>query len=312
MDVSILPLAGGMSMLLGGLWLMRYGLRRLFSPSLRRLLARLTVTPWRGMIAGTVGAALLQSSTALTLATVGLVSADYISFYQGLGLVLGANVGTCTTVGLLTLDLPPGGLLPLLAVCSIAALSIKALRPAALAIAGLLTMLTGLGFVAGALANQPVVTAAAERLALAGSKPLYGIGAGILLTFMFQSSSAATGLLMALADQGLVSLTAAAYGVYGNNIGSCLSSLVVAFAAPVAARRVAVAHVVLNFAGVAVFLPFTGCLTRAASGLTADFAGQIALIHTIFNLVSSLAVLPLARPYARLIVFLVPGDDGRI
>lgn len=303
-------LALGVALLLGGLFTMRLGLGRVFSPALAGLLGRLTLTPSRGLAVGAVGAALLQSSTALTLTTVGLVSAGYLSFYQGLGLVLGANIGTCTTVGLLAAAPPVEYLWPLLAAGLGVALLCRRLRWAALAAAGLAAMFAGLGTLTGALAGLTETETAVRWLTAAARNPLAGIGGGILLTFLFQSSSAATGLLMALAEEGLIDLTGAAYGVYGNNIGSCLSSLLVGAAAPLAAKRVAMAHIVLNVAGVLVFLPLTGLLTAAAAWLTADFAGQVAVTHTLFNVLSSLAVLPFARAFASLIARLVPGQDG--
>jgi len=299
-------------LLLGGLSAMRCGLKRMFSPVLARLLGQLTLTPGRGLAAGAVGAALLQSSTALTLITVGLVSADYLSFYQGLGLVLGANIGTCTTVGLLAIAPPPGCLLPLAAAGAAAAAFCQRLRYPAMAAGGVLAMFAGMNMVAEAVAGFSEAETVVRLLAEAGKSPLAGIGGGILLTFLLQSSSAATGLLMALADQGAIGLPAAAYGVYGNNIGSCLSSVLVGAAAPLAARRVAMAHIVLNVAGVLVFLPFTPLLTGAAAAVTDDFAGRVAAMHALFNIVSSLAVLPAVRLFASLIVFLVPGRRSEV
>ncbi|MDR7866016.1 MAG: Na/Pi symporter [Sporomusaceae bacterium] len=301
--------AVGLGLLIGGLLVMRSGLRHVFSPALAGLLGRLTVTPWRGLLAGAAGAALMQSSTALTLTTVGLVSAEYLSFRQGLGLVLGANIGTCSTVGLLALDPPLPVLLALLA-ASLLAAALSRLRAAALAVGGLAAMLTGVQLLSGALSGLSEAATVVRWLASAGQNPLAGIGGGILLTFLFQSSSAATGLLMALADEGTIGLTAAAYGVYGNNIGSCLSSLVVGAAAPLAAKRVAMAHIVLNLAGVTVFLPFTALFVQAAALLADGFAARVAAMHTLFNIVSSLAVLPFAGAFASLVALLVPGRDG--
>lgn len=304
-------LAGGLGLLTGGLFVMRRGLRQLFSPALAGLLGRLTLTPWRGLLAGAAGAALLQSSTALTLATIGLVSAECLTFYQGLGLVLGANIGTCSTVGLLAVAPHRQDFLPWLAVAFLAAALSRRLRPVVLGAGGLLAMFAGVRLLADALACFSEADAVVRSLAAAGLNPLAGIGSGVVLTFAFQSSSAATGLLMALAGDGTLDPVAAAYGVYGNNLGSCLSSLAVGSAAPLAAKRVAMAHIVLNLCGVLAFLPATGLLVRAAGAVTADAAAQVAAMHTIFNLVSSLAVLPFAHGFASFVCRLVPGPgDG--
>ena len=112
---------------------------------------------------------------------------------------------------------------------------------------------------------------------------------------------------MILASEGMMDLMTASYVVYGNNIGSCLSSLIVGAAGTLAAKRIAVAHVLLNILGVMFFLPITTLLTKTATFITADFAGQVAIIHTLFNIISSLAVVPIMHQYTNLIYFLIPG-----
>ena len=117
--------------------------------------------------------------------------------------------------------------------------------------------------------------------------PMYGIAGGIIITLLFQSSSAATGVLIVLAEKGLIDMTTAAFVVYGNNIGSCISSVIVGATSPLAAKRVAIAHIMLNILGVLIFLPITKLLTLCTAYIAPDFPGQIALMHTIFNIMSS-------------------------
>lgn len=307
---NILALAGAVGLLISGLFIMRYGLSKMLSQTLRQALARLTPNSVCGLLSGMLAAALLQGSTSVTLATVGLVSAGYLTLEQGLALILGANIGTCSTVGLMTVELPPHLLAGALAVSLALVLFAKGSRPAFLALTGLLSMLLGVTLLAEGLAGVARLQTVVSWLA-AGTNPLYGIGAGVLMTFLFQSSSAATGLLMALASEGIVDLTTAAYGVYGNNIGSCLSSLLVSISAPLAAKRAALGHILLNLLGVLFFLPFTDCLTRTAALLSDSFGPQVAILHALFNIASSLAVLPVLRIYARLLVLLVPDTDPR-
>ncbi|SDF09448.1 Na/Pi cotransporter family protein [Sporolituus thermophilus] len=305
MYILIVMLAG-VGMLVGGIFLMRFGLKRLLWRRFQRLLQSMTVTAWRGLLVGTAAAALMQSSTAVSLITIGLVSAEYLTFYQGIGIILGANIGTCSTVQLLTLSLPDSYFLFLLVLSLVMAVFCQKLRYVSLAIAGLASMFLGLGLISDLLGQLPQIETIIDYLTRGQSNPLYGILGGIILTFLFQSSSAATGALMVLAADGIIDLTTAAYVVYGNNIGSCLSSVIVGSAAPLAAKRVAAAHIVLNVAGVLIFLPLTGLLTGVASWITADFGAQVAMVHTLFNILSSLAVLPFIRQFARLITALVP------
>jgi phosphate:Na+ symporter len=300
----------GVGMLLGGLFSMRLGLKHLLWKRLQHILQQMTLTPWRGMLVGTLASALMQSSTALSLITISLVGADYLSFYQGLGIILGANIGTCSTVQLMALfQIPQHYFLPLFLVALTVTLMHKRLRYIAMTIAGLLSMFIGLNLLTDALGRLSMFDTMINYLLIAKQNPYYGILGGAMITLLFQSSSAATGLLMVLADKGIVDLTTAAYVVYGNNIGSCLSSVIIGAAAPIAAKRVAVSHIMLNILGVAAAYPLTGPLIAAVTYFTADFAGQVALLHTIFNIISSLVVLPIVKQYAQLIMLLVPGKS---
>ena len=307
MYITIIFTVIGITMLLGGIFFMRLGLQKLLLHKFKHLLGQLTQRPWRAVLFGTLAAAMMQSSTAVSLLTIGLVSADYLSFYQGLGIILGANIGTCSTVQLMAISMPIDFFLPLLLITVMITLLIKKLRYIFMALSGLLSMFLGITMLSDALGSLSGFTTVIDFLIIAKQNWLYGIIAGIIITILYQSSSAATGVIMILTSDGIIDLTTASYVVYGNNIGSCLSSIIVGAAGTLAAKRVAVAHVLLNILGVVLFLPLTGFLTKTATYITADFAGQVAIVHTIFNIVSSLAILPIIRQYANLIIFLIPG-----
>ena len=307
---GIVSITAGVTMLLSGIFTVRYGLKLLLWKKLQLLLRTATSTPLRGILVGTVAAALFQSSTAVSLLTISLVSAEYLSFHNGLGIILGANIGTCSTVQLLTVSLPSETLIPLLVVCLLLTL-LRRFRYIGLTLTGLLGMFSGLSLLTSGLGSLPDMNTLLYVISLAETNAFQGIVAGILTTFLCQSSSAATAILMALADEDLINLTTAAYIVYGNNIGSCLSSVIVSTVAPVAAKRVALSHVLLNVLGVLLFLPVTGTLTRLTAAFTSDFPSQIALYHTLFNVVSSLLVLPFLRQFAHMIELLIPNKKYR-
>lgn len=300
----------GISMLLGGIFTMRYGLKKALWQQLHVVLARLTNTPWRGLVLGTIAAALLQSSTTVCLITIGLVSADYMTFRQALGIVLGANIGTCSTVQLVNMAVPLEYLLPLLLLCGLLCM-FKKLRYVSLACTGLLGMLVGVDLLVSGISALTQLQAVSQYLMMAQDQPLYGIWGGVLATLVFQSSSAATALLMLMTERGIVDINTAAYVVYGNNIGSCVSSIVFSAAAPTAARQVALSHILLNIAGVAFFFPVTGLLITAAGWCTSDFSGQVAAIHTYFNVLSSLIVLPFFDRFVNIILWLIPESRTR-
>ena len=207
----------------------------------------------------------------------------------------------------MAISIPAEFFLPLLLIAVMITLLIKKLRYIGMAISGLLSMFLGITILSNALGNLSEFATVIDYLAAAKENSLYGIMVGIIITLLFQSSSAATGIIMILAGDSIIDLTTASYVVYGNNIGSCLSSIIVGFAGTLAAKRVAAAHVLLNILGVIVFLPLTGFLTATATYITADFTGQVAVVHTLFNIISSLAILPIIRQYANLIIFLIPG-----
>jgi len=305
-DIAMINALLGLSMLLGGIFLMRYGLKKALWHRLCGVLEKLTKTPGRGLVLGTITAALFQSSTTVCLITIGLVSADYMSFRQALGIILGANIGTCSTVQLVTFSIPLEYILPLLFM-SLVLTFFRRLRYASLAVTGLLCMFSGLELLVAGISGLSQLGELSRYLVMAKSQPLYGIWGGILATLVFQSSSAATALLMLLADMGLVDISTATYVIYGNNIGSCISSVVFSAAAPVAARRVALSHILLNVVGVAIFFPVTHWLIVAAEIVSTDFSGQIAVIHTLFNVLSSIMVLPFFNQFAGLICLLVPN-----
>lgn len=302
---SILILCLGIALLIGGLLLMRYGLNRLLWHRLQSLLAAAAATPIRGLLAGAIAAMLFQSSTAVCLVTIGLVTAEYLSFRQALGIILGANIGTCSTVGMLGF-LRLENILPIIGANALLCCLSKRSRDLGLALAGLSGLFGGLLLLNHSLTLLQQLPAAHELIRQAGASPWHGILAGVIITFMFQSSSAATAMVMSLTATGIFNLTTAAYIIYGNNLGSCLSSVLVSTVAPVAAKRVAAAHILLNLLGIIAFLPLTERLVALHTAWLPTPSAQVAMLHTVFNIVSSIAVLPIINKFSRLVELLVP------
>lgn len=295
----------GIGLLLSGIFIMRYGLKKALWYRLRIILKQTTKTPFRALVLGTVSAAVLQSSTTVCLITIGLVGSEYMSFNQALGVILGANIGTCSTVQLVNLSLPLNLLLPALLGSLLLSL-FKRLRYFCLAIAGLLCMLAGLVYLTDGIAALSEMSQVHSYIRVAQSNPLYAIWGGLLITLAFQSSSAATACLMLFISEGFIDLTTAAYVVYGNNIGSCISSVIFSAAAPLAARRVALSHILLNVFGAALFFPLTGILVSFAEIMASDLGNQVAALHLLFNVLSSLIAFLLLKPFTRLIYVVIP------
>ncbi|GEA16684.1 Na/Pi-cotransporter [Moorella sp. E308F] len=301
----LLQFAAGVSLLLLGVQLLRRGLVALGRSYLEIMIRRATATPWQGFIWGTLATALVQSSTAVTVLTVGLVDGGAISFYQSLGVILGANVGTCVTVQFLSLNLSKITL-PLLVV-GIPLILVPSSRAAGTACAGTGLIFFSLDLMTSSLLPFRDSPALLGLLSIAAASPWQGILAGTLLTGLLHSSSVVAGMAMVLAGHGVLPPSGALHIVLGANIGTCLTALIAALFSSRAAKRTALAHLVINVTGAILCLPFLPLILQLLTWLTPDLPRQVAHFHTLFNLVSSLAALPFTSLLARLLETLLPG-----
>jgi phosphate:Na+ symporter len=307
MTRSLIWLAVGMYGFILGMKWMRAGLERLAIGNLPSILKRFVDTPTKGMLTGLIVSVLLQSSGAVTVITIGLVSVGTLSFADSIGIILGANVGTTVTAQMIALDLDRFALPIFLIGLTLRIFGKKFYRHIGQALVGFGMLFACLTVMTDAL--QPMTRSAwfMNLLQTSATNPLLGVIAGASLTALVQSSSATTALTIALASGQLVSLEGAIAIVLGNNIGSCITAVIASIGNPVTAKQVATAHILLNALGVAVFLPFIDPFAELNRMLAPTIALQVAMAHTLFNVLSSLAAWPLARPFARFIEWLVPA-----
>jgi phosphate:Na+ symporter len=317
----IASLLGGLGLFLLGMVLLTDGLKAAAGDALRDLLGRLTGGALPAFLSGAALTAMVQSSSATTVATIGFVSAGLLAFTPAVGVILGAAVGTTSTgwlVAFLGLKFSISALaLPLVGVGAFLRLLGRGRRAdVGLAIAGF-----GLIFV-GIDTLQAGMLTLAERFHL-GELP-YGelhqrlllvlIGAG--MTVVMQSSSAAVATTLSAVHAGTLALAPAAILVVGASIGTTVTAALASVGAPVPARRTALAHIVFNlFAGVLAFtlLPLALPLLEAVAGRrAAGPEGAIAVFHTAFTLAGAAIVLPFAGRYALLIGRLVPDRTPRL
>lgn len=287
----------GLGLLLGGMHLLRQGLQSFAGHRLRQALLWMTATPWRGFWSGSFSTALLQSSTALTVMAVSFVDAGLLPFENALGLILGSNIGTTLTTQLLAF--PLDRLTPyIMLLGTLGYLFIpNRWRFLSLSIFGLGVLFFALTLLQAGmapLADRPAIQHFLQQL---GDNHLKGVVAGIVLSALLHSSSATTGLVMLLTEDGWLTLPTALAFIFGANIGTCFTAVLAALATSRAAQRVALFHVLLNVFGVLLFLPF---VTPLAQGLTltgGSLSRQVANAHTLFNLLSSALAFPLV-PWA--------------
>lgn len=319
----VMEVAAGLLVFIIGLFTLRSGMGELSNRESERLIERLVKTPFRGLLTGIVATAMLQSGAAVTILSMGLVAAGTLRFADTIGIILGSNIGSTLTVGLLSLNLDAFGPY-LVAAGSIAFLasffaprkrppsvSIKAtaqrrIRAWGLSVIGFGTLFVGFGLMTHAtmpLASSPWVT---HLLLQAGRHPMLGIAAGTVVTAMIGSSSASTALTMSLAKAGALPLLAGIAIVFGNNIGTCATALLAAIGGTRDVLRVAAFHVLLNVLGTCIFflalLPFA----KLVQSVTKDPVTQIVVAHVLFNVISSLAALPFSRLFARLLTAVIP------
>lgn len=313
-ETIVLPVLYGFAVFILGMKLMEMALHRIAGPRLTGLLERSTDTPLRGLAVGTVTTAFLQSSTAVTVISIGLVNAGLLTFPRTLGIVLGTNIGTCLTTELIGLNL--GRLaMPLLAAslglwlftalaCEVRLLPLtRADRPMPewlRILRGASVVLAGFAMLIGGITIMQSIGPAVQASGLFGwfleraaESLLWGVAAGMTLTAIVHSSAAVIGMTMGLAAIGALPPALGIAIVLGSNVGTCFTALLASVGGSRAGQLVAWSHVLLNVGGAALFLPFTGELAAVSGWMAAGPAGQIARAQTIFNIASSLLALPL-------------------
>lgn len=314
--------AGGLALFLLAMLMITDGLKTFAGAGLRRMLTRWTATPLRGVFAGVAITALVQSSSAVTIATIGFVNAGMLPLRNALGVIFGTNVGTTMTGWLVSLVGAGWKIdnlaLPLLTVGVILRLAAgqHRWRGCGDALAGFGLFFLALSLLQSAFANLAATQGAAM---LANSESiLAGLAIGFGITLLTQSSSAALAIILSAAASGFIGLAVAAAAVIGANLGTTSTALVAVVRATPAAKRLALGHVAFNAStGVIalLFLPIAlSIVARLADALdvATGAAPLLALFHTTFNLFGVMLMLPLAPWLAGLLERLFHTDDENL
>lgn len=306
--VNVLSLLGGLGLFLFGMKIMGEGLERAAGSRLKRLLELVTHNRVLAVLAGVLITALIQSSSATTVMVVGFVNASLLSLTQAVGVIMGANIGTTVTSLLLSVKLDFGSIFAcvgLLLSCLPA--RFRTAKQFGEVTMGLGILFVGMNTMSSAMAplrDWPVFRDAMTSI----SNPLLGVFIGALITAILQSSSASVGILQALAGEGLIPLEFAMFILFGQNIGTCVTSLIACAGTSANAKRAAVVHLLFNVIGTVLFVMLALVLPLAewVQGLSAgNLRLQIALIHILFNVVTTAVLLPassLLERAARLLV----------
>ncbi|MDK2821646.1 MAG: phosphate:Na+ symporter [Clostridia bacterium] len=316
---------GGLGLFLFGLRIMSDSLQSVAGDRMRTILEQGTKSPIRGVLTGTLVTAIIQSSSATTVLTVGLVNAQLLTLRQAIGVIMGANIGTTITAYIIGFKLKAYAL-PILAVGAFLFLfsKNKKFQLIGQAIFGFGTLFYGLDIMSHGMKPLKDLPFFINLMTSIENNSIIGVLIGMFFTFIVQSSSATIGVLQELAYQKAVTYNQAIPILFGDNIGTTVTALLASIGASVAARRTALTHFVFNVIGTLIFLPLfligvfnkvVIMFTNYIFTLIPGFAGtwetlgiklQIAQTHAVFNISNTLIHLPLVSLLALIVTKLIP------
>ena len=315
---NIFTLLGGLAFFLFGMNTMSSGLERVAGGKLETILGKMTDKPIKGLLLGVGITATIQSSSAVTVMLVGLVNSGIMKLGQSIGVIMGSNIGTTITAWILSLAgiesdnlfvslLKPANFSPLIALAGIILImAAKKTRSKDIGtiMMGFAVLMTGMELMSSSM--DPLAESESFKNAMTlFNNPLFGLAIGAILTGIIQSSSATVGILQALSITGGISFGMAIPIIMGQNIGTCVTSLISSIGVSKSAKRVAVVHVYFNLIGTAFYLTLYYILDAifkfAFSELAIDPLG-IALVHTIFNVATTILLFPFIKQLGTLAV----------
>ena len=328
MDIfSVFTLCGGLAFFLYGMTTMSKSLEKMAGGKLERILKRMTSNPLKSLLLGTGITVAIQSSSAVTVMLVGLVNSGVMELSQTIGVIMGSNIGTTTTAWILSLTgiesdnvfvnmLKPESFSPLLAMAGVILImgsKKQKRRDIGRVMVGFAILMYGMDLMKDAVEPLSEVPAFTQLLT-AFQNPLLGVLVGMVFTAVIQSSSASVGILQALALTGSVSFGAAIPIIMGQNIGTCVTALISSIGVSRSAKRVAVVHISFNVIGTAVCMVlFYGANALFHFSFLDDPIGVvgIAFCHSVFNIFTTVLLLPFSRQLEKLARRLVPSESRK-
>lgn len=325
MDIfGILTMVGGLAMFLYGMSVMGSGLEKMSGGKLEKILESLTSNPIKAVLLGAGVTAVIQSSSATTVMVVGFVNSGIMKLSQAIGIIMGANIGTTITSWLLSLTgiessnfflrmLKPSSFSPILAIIGVILYMSGKEKKKDIGeiMVGFAVLMFGMETMSGAvepLADVPEFTNVLTMF----HNPILGVLVGAGLTAIIQSSSASVGILQALSVTGAFTYGSVIPIILGQNIGTCVTAMISAVGANKAAKRTAFVHLYFNIIGAILFLTAFYILNAIFHfefvTETVGVAG-IALIHSIFNLVTTLVLLPFIHGLEKLAYLTIPESE---
>ena len=322
--LKLISLLGGLALFLFGMDVMGKALERQAGGKLQTILAKMSSNVFKGFFLGLAVTAVIQSSSATTVMVVGFVNSGIMALKQAVGVIMGANVGTTVTAWILSLTalegdslliqlFKPTTLAPLLGVIGIVLYMFtrsEKKQGIGTILLGFTTLMTGMALMSDSMAFLENEKWFAD-LMVSFTNPILAIVVGAVLTGVIQSSSASVGILQSLCSTGLVTGGVALPIILGQNIGTCVTALISTIGANRNARRAAMVHLYFNLLGVIIFAAiFYGVGAFVPWGFLTETMSEvnIAMIHTTFNVITTIIMLPLHGVLEKLATLSVPED----
>ena len=308
---DVLALLGGLALFLYGMQMMSTGLEAAAGNRMKSILEKLTSNRVKGVLVGAAITAVIQSSSATTVMVVGFVNSGLMTLKQAVWVIMGANIGTTITGQLIALDI--GAIAPLFAIAGVGAIMFiksEKVHHISSIFAGLGILFMGMDMM-GAAMSPLKESEAFISLMTKFDNPLLGILVGALFTAVIQSSSASVGILQALASTGMIPLSSAVFVLFGQNIGTCITAVLASIGMKVNAKHTTVIHLLFNIIGTVLFTVIclvTPYVTWIEAMTPGDPVAQIANAHTVFNIVTTLLLLPFGTHMANIAVRILPDS----
>lgn len=309
---NLFSMLGGLALFLYGMNMMSNGLEMAAGDKMKTILEKLTSNRILGVLVGALVTAIIQSSSATTVMVVGFVNSGLMSLTSAVWVIMGANIGTTITGQLIAIDIT--AIAPLIAFIGVAMIVFfKSQKLDAIGgvIGGLGILFIGMETMSSAmvpLRTMPEFVGLISKF----QNPFIGILVGALFTALIQSSSASVGILQALAKSGVMTLSSSIYVLFGQNIGTCITSVLASIGTSKNAKRTTIIHLSFNIIGTVLFVTISMLFPFAdlVQSLTpSNVAAQIANVHTIFNVTTTLLLLPIGTKLVNLAFRILPDSE---
>lgn len=308
----IFQLLGGLGLFVYGMKLMGDGLQKAAGEKLKRMLEILTTNKFLGVLLGAGVTAIIQSSSATTVMTVGFVNAGLMNLFQAAGVIMGANIGTTMTAQLIAFKLTD--IAPFILAIGVVLVMFckkKKTRDIGEIVLGFGILFVGMTMMETAMRPLSELDSFKSLILVLGKHPLMGVLVGLGMTATVQSSSATIGILMALAANSSITLGVALPILFGDNIGTCATALLASIGTNKNARRAALIHLIFNTTGTIMFMLAFKPVLKLVPMFGGDIQRQIANAHTLFNVTNVFIQIWFINVLVKIVNKLVPGEDEK-